>query len=110
MFGIARYVLLEKIRKDQRLEQFDDQTPTPLDRADPFAELWQKEVDKCMRQCWQALAPEDRETYGSFNKKRAKADERDHEREQLAKRLGISLAALRTRVQRIRTRLIECVR
>jgi DNA-directed RNA polymerase specialized sigma24 family protein len=109
MRGIADNVLRERRRKDQRIVQLDDQTPAPPDRADLFADLFQREVDKCVRQCWQTLAPEEREVYGSFYKERAKADEVDNERAELAGRLGLLPNGFRTRAYRIREKLKKCV-
>jgi len=110
MFGIARFVLLQKIRADQHLDQLDNETPAPMSKANPFAELLQKEVNRCLRQCWQALKPEERKIYSSFYKKRATADERDDEREELAGQLNIKLSGLRSRMYRAREKLIKCVR
>ncbi|MGH9837537.1 MAG: RNA polymerase sigma factor [Blastocatellia bacterium] len=110
LFGIAHLVLLEKIRKDKDTEQLGEHTPIPESKVNPFDKLWQKEVDRCVGQCWQALTPEERETYGGFYRKRATADERDHEREELAGRLGLKLSGLRNRVFWIRKKLIECAR
>lgn len=114
IFGIARNVAREAKRRDQGLEQFDEETPTPKSKADPFAELLQKEVDqeagKCLRQCWQALTPEERKIYHSFYGEWATADERDKEREKLAGQIGVSLSGFRSRGHQIRKRLIRCVR
>jgi DNA-directed RNA polymerase specialized sigma24 family protein len=110
LYGIARNVLREKIGEENRLDQLDEQTPTPLSRANPFADLWQKEVDQCVGQCWQALKQEERETYINFHKKRDTAAERDREREEFARQLGLSPNGLRNRVFWIRKKLIECAR
>ncbi len=110
MFGIARLVLLEAIRRGKDIEQLDDQTPTPPSEATPFAELLQKEVDQCVEQCWQTLTPEERKIYSGFYEERATAGERDSKREALAKESGLSPNGLRNRVFQIRKKLIECAR
>ncbi len=110
LYGIARNVLREKIEEEKGIDQLDEQTPTPPSGVSPFAELWQKEVDQCVERCWQALKPEERNIYITFHKKRATADERNREREEFARQLGLGPNGLRNRVFWIRKKLIECAR
>jgi DNA-directed RNA polymerase specialized sigma24 family protein len=101
--GIARLVLLEHRRRS-------GSRGIPLDeagyvRSGPEAE--DEIPPECLARCLGALAPESRdvilEYYGGEGRSRIDG------RKRMARRMGISECALRSRAQRLRDRLARCV-
>ena len=100
--GIARMVLLERQRAP---------VPAPIEALDPPGEATQHEPDEgvveCLDACLAALPAEGRSLVLAYYEGERGA--KIANRRRLAKSLGLSDAALRSRVQRIRDRLEECM-
>ena len=103
--GVARLVLLEKLKSpDNRRTDFEELPPAALVAPEP------EEVDEkqeCFERCLKELPIESRQLILQYysDEKREKIDRRLS----LARRLSIPLNALRSRAQRIRNRLEDCV-
>ncbi len=106
--GVARLVLLEsRKRAEHRRAEFDEAINVADPReADETAD--DDERRRCFDRCLNELPPENRRLVLSYyqHDKRQKIDGR----QALADQLGLPLNALRSRVQRIRDRLEQCVR
>jgi DNA-directed RNA polymerase specialized sigma24 family protein len=101
--GVARLVLLEKFKHPER-QRADLEEIAPLAAPEP------EETDErqaCFEHCLRELPLESRQLIMQYyqDEKRAKINNRAH----LAERLGIPLNALRSRAQRIRDRLEQCL-
>ncbi len=104
-YGIARLVFLETLKApDSRRRSLDEvqEVAAPLSSADD-----DREEHDCFEKCLNALPSENRqllleyyqdEGRGKINNRQAKAEQ-----------LGIPLNALRSRVQRLRDKLEQCV-
>jgi RNA polymerase sigma factor (sigma-70 family) len=105
VFGIARMVLLETARRQQRQQAIEDTqaVPPPLfeEENDPQLRL------ACLRNCLQELSIDERELITQYyeEQNRAKIDLR----QKLAERFGIDMNALRVRAFRLRSALQKCV-
>jgi DNA-directed RNA polymerase specialized sigma24 family protein len=103
--GVARLILLEKLKgPESRRADFEGLSPAALVAPDP------KEKDErqdCFEQCLKELPAESLQLILQYynDEKREKINRRLA----MAERLGIPLNALRSRAQRIRNRLEECV-
>jgi DNA-directed RNA polymerase specialized sigma24 family protein len=103
--GVARLVLLEKLKgPDSKRADFEALPPAAL--AAPEQEEEDVRQD-CFERCLKELPAESRQLILQYysDEKREKISRRLA----MAERLGIPLNALRSRVQRIRNRLEECV-
>ena len=103
--GVARMVLLEKLKSpESRRADFEALPPAAL--AAPEQEEEDVRQD-CFERCLKELPAESRQLILQYysDEKREKISRRLA----MAERLGIPLNALRSRVQRIRNRLEECV-
>jgi DNA-directed RNA polymerase specialized sigma24 family protein len=113
-YVIARFVLLEDIRRGRRSMQIDER------RAGPSLQLaWSHRngTDEetahheqrltCLDQCLEALTPEQRELVIEYYRDAKRA--RIERRQRLARRLGISMNALGIRASRIRGALEACM-
>jgi DNA-directed RNA polymerase specialized sigma24 family protein len=103
--GVARLVLLEKLKSpESRRADFEELPPAAL--VAPDSEEKDERLD-CFERCLRELPVESRllilQYYGDEKR------EKINLRLSLAERLGIPLNALRSRAQRIRNRLEECV-
>jgi DNA-directed RNA polymerase specialized sigma24 family protein len=101
--GVARLVFLEKLKHPER-RRADLEELAPLAAPEPQES---DERQECFEQCLRELPPESRQLIMHYyqDDKRAKINNRLA----LAERLGIPLNALRSRAQRIRDRLEECI-
>jgi DNA-directed RNA polymerase specialized sigma24 family protein len=113
VFGVARNVLREQWGRWRRAGEMPEASHEPL--QDPQRAENQAELDRrlerrlaCLERCLQALDPSARELILRYyrHEKQAKID--DHG--EMARGLGIGMAALRVRLHRIRGRLEPCVR
>ena len=105
-FSIAYYVYREHLRKPvvMSLASIDFAHPNLPNAEDVF----EKELlDHCLRHCIDKLHPSSREMIREYY--RGERQDKIRLRKQLAGRLGIKLANLRLRAQRVRTDLKECV-
>ncbi len=103
--GVARLVLLEKLKgPESRRTDFEELPPGAL--VAPEAEE-KDERQECFERCLNELPIESRQLILQYysDEKREKIDRRLS----LARRLSIPLNALRSRAQRIRNRLEDCV-
>ncbi|HEU0185941.1 MAG TPA: sigma-70 family RNA polymerase sigma factor [Blastocatellia bacterium] len=103
--GVARLVLLEKLKSpESRRADFEELPPAALVAPEPEE---RDEIQDCFEQCLKELPIESRQLilryYGDEKR------EKINRRQAMAERLGIPLNALRSRAQRIRNRLEECV-
>jgi DNA-directed RNA polymerase specialized sigma24 family protein len=103
--GIARLVLLEQWRRPAaRATQADEQELARIPTPDPVEE---GALSSCLQRCLEELPPESRtlilEYYAAEG--RAKIDNR----RRLAEVHGLSENALRSRAQRLRDRLEDCI-
>lgn len=103
--GVARLVLLEKLKGPESKRADFEKLPTAaLVAPEPEEE---DERQDCFERCLKELPVESRQLILQYynDEKREKIDHRLA----MAGRLGIPLNALRSRAQRIRNRLEECV-
>jgi DNA-directed RNA polymerase specialized sigma24 family protein len=104
-YGVARLLFLETLKGPESRRE-------PLDDIDLAVTVEEGEevglLQSCMADCLRALPAESREVILQYyrDERRAKIDHR----KALATRLGIPLNALRSRAQRLRDRLGECVK
>jgi len=103
--GVARLVLLEKLKgPESRRADFEELPPAALRAPEPEEK---DERQECFEWCLNELPLESRQLILQYysDEKREKIGRRLS----LAQRLGIPLNALRSRAQRIRNRLEECI-
>ena len=103
--GVARLVLLEKLKgPESKRTDFEELPPAALVAPEPEE---RDEKRDCFEQCLKQLPIESRQLILQYygDEKREKINRRSV----MAERLGIPLNALRSRAQRIRNRLEECV-
>ena len=108
-YVVARFVLLEDLRRERRHVPLDEtrvpDVPRPFGRAEPDVERERRL--ECLDRCLEGLKPEQRELIVEYYaESRQKKIER---RRELAKRLGITMNALAIRAWRIREGLMKCV-
>lgn len=106
--GVARLVLLEsRKRAETRRAEFDEAISV-ADPREQFETSSNDERRSCFDRCLNELPMESRQLVLSYyqHDKRQKIDGR----QAMASQLGLPLNALRSRVQRIRDRLEQCVR
>ncbi|HMB28101.1 MAG TPA: sigma-70 family RNA polymerase sigma factor, partial [Blastocatellia bacterium] len=103
--GVARLVLLEKLKgPESRRADYEGLPPAALVATDP------KEKDEkqdCFELCLKELPAESLQLILQYYSEEKR--EKINRRMAIAERLGIPLNALRSRAQRIRNRLEECV-
>jgi RNA polymerase sigma factor (sigma-70 family) len=101
--AVARLVLHEALRKQEREQRALDREPAAPHTDTPEAD----HRIGCFEECLRSLPVESRELIREYyvDEKRAKIDRR----RQLADRMGIPLNALRIRAHRIRAKLEHCV-
>jgi DNA-directed RNA polymerase specialized sigma24 family protein len=103
--GVARLVLLEKLKgPESKRTDFEELPPAALVAPEPEE---RDEKQDCFEHCLKQLPGESRQLILQYyvDEKREKINRRLA----MADRLGIPLNALRSRAQRIRNRLEECV-
>jgi len=111
-FAVAKYVLLEDLRRARRLVPFDESRATEATGvASHGAAAAERDAREhrldCLDACLQTLKPEQRELIVEYYaESRQKKIQR---RRELAMRLGISMNALAIRAWRIREGLMACV-
>jgi len=112
-YVVARFVLLEDIRRERRYVPFDEPRLAAsesdrirVDASDDGQALNELRLDSLDR-CLQKLKPEQRELIVEYYRDTGR--EKIERRRDLAKRLGITMNALGIRAFRIRDALMECV-
>lgn len=103
--GVARRVLSEAVKRRGRHQRLLGRMPKIAERNP--SKPAQITLD-CLSRCAQELRPSDWSLVLDYYASNGR--ERQIERQELAKRLGITLTALRLRVFRIRAALDDCVR
>src|SRR4051794_14055470 len=108
-YVIARFVLLEDIRRTDRSVPFDE--TRAIQRQGSTASVdedraWERSLD-CLDRCLRALKPRDRDLIVEYYRD-AKRQRIDRRRE-LAARMGITMNALGIRTCRLRASLEACV-
>jgi DNA-directed RNA polymerase specialized sigma24 family protein len=106
--GVARLVLLEKLKgPENKRADFETLPPAALVAPERPEREDVDERQDCFERCLKELPAESRQLILQYysDEKREKIDRRLA----MAERLGIPLNALRSRAQRIRNRLEECV-
>ena len=106
--GVARLVLLEKLKgTENKRADFETLPPAALVAPEPSEQEDVDEKQDCFERCLKELPGESRQLILQYysDEKREKISRRLA----MAERLGIPLNALRSRAQRIRNRLEECV-
>ena len=109
-YVVARFVLLEDIRKAARSVPFDEARPSIQRHLPVSAEPLDNPFDRsleCLTRCLDRLKAEDRELIVEYYRD-AKRQRIDRRRD-LAARLGISMNALGIRTWRLRASLEACV-
>jgi DNA-directed RNA polymerase specialized sigma24 family protein len=112
-FAVAKYVLLEDLRRDRRLVPFDESRATERTSiATQGAAAAERDAREhrldCLDHCLQNLKPEQRELIVAYYAESRQV--KIQRRRELAVRLGISMNALAIRAWRIREGLMACVR
>jgi hypothetical protein len=108
-YVVARFVLLEDIRRGDRHVPYDDTRPVRQHVASTgaaAAEEFARRSIECLSRCLARLKVQDRDLILEYYRD-AKRQRIDRRRE-LAARLGISMNALSIRVWRLRTSLEAC--
>jgi DNA-directed RNA polymerase specialized sigma24 family protein len=109
-YVVARFVLLEDIRKGQREIPFDENRPVSHSDPSAYRSATEESTDrslKCLAHCLNRLKPEDRSLIVEYYRD-AKRQRIDRRRE-LARGLGITMNALAIRTWRLRSSLEGCV-
>jgi DNA-directed RNA polymerase specialized sigma24 family protein len=104
-FSVAKFVFLEKIRKEQKRIRADENFYQKNGALKNFDE---KDDFEPLRECFKSLYEHERELLIKYFAD-LPADELSAHRQNLADREGIDLNALRNRVSRLRRRLEDCV-
>jgi DNA-directed RNA polymerase specialized sigma24 family protein len=110
-YVVARFVLLEDIRRERPRLSLDEKRPRRLSSATMVepeeGQAEQEQRFECFDYCLQQLKPEQRDLIVEYyqDAKRQKIERR----RDLARRLGISMNALGIRASRIRSTLEACV-
>jgi DNA-directed RNA polymerase specialized sigma24 family protein len=111
-YVVARFVLLEDLRRGRRYLQVDEaRTATafesaPVGDGDDSASIQEARL-QCLDRCLEKLKPEQRELAVEYYRDAKR--QRIERRRELAKRLGITTNALGIRACRIRSTLETCV-
>jgi DNA-directed RNA polymerase specialized sigma24 family protein len=109
-YVVARFVLLEDIRRSQREIPFDETRPVsshePSANRAAMEETAERSLE-CLTRCLNKLKPEDRALIVEYYRD-AKRQRIDRRRE-LARGLGITMNALAIRTWRLRTNLEACM-
>ena len=106
-YGVARNIIKEIPKRTQRHVSLEDAELSSNSRAEAEQETATLRED-CLRACLQKLRQDKRELIREYyaKDKQAKIDHRA----EMARRLGISVDALRVKAHRIRTTLEECIK
>ena len=109
-YVIARFVLLEDLRRQRRIVHMDQtRVAAPADRGPTAADESSEDDQRLARleHCLHNLKPEQRQLVLEYY--RDEGREKIEHRRELAKRLGISMNALGIRACRIRSALQTCL-
>lgn len=104
-FGVAKFVALEMVRRDQARARAADSFHLKNSPPDSFGE---RDLVEHLRGCFDELYPRERLLLVKYFED-LPPDELHENRIQLAKRESLTLNALRNRISRLRSRLEECL-
>jgi DNA-directed RNA polymerase specialized sigma24 family protein len=104
-YVVAKFVLLEDLRRDRRSVEFDEERTAGITSDDSSSGREQRL--ECLDRCLRALPADQRELVVEYYRE-AHPHRIDHRR-RMAERLGISKNALAVRAFRIREALMACV-
>ena len=112
--GVARYVLLEESKKSRRetsieeLPRVQDSVADPRESEREIVERIDQQIIKlCFQGCCARLRPEDSQfVIGYYS---AEGEKQKVHRQRLAKTEAMTMTALRTRANRLRAKLEQCV-
>ena len=102
---VARFVLLEHLRQQNRQKSVDTDLPAPLDASDQEQEAEQR--SDSLQKCMQKLPSEDRELIVGYYQGETRT--KIENRRKMAKKLGFTMNALSIRAYRIRSKLESCM-
>lgn len=105
--GVARNVLKEYFREQQRQQMAHQALPRPAPVDEPAATDDTARRLECLHRCLEGLSPEDRELVQEYY--RSTKGQKIADRRELTRLLGVSPGALRIRIFRIRQKLEACV-
>jgi DNA-directed RNA polymerase specialized sigma24 family protein len=107
-YVVARFVLLEDLRRSRRYVHVDEaRTTTPAARVPADEASSQERRLQCLDRCLQKLKPEQRDLAIEYYRDAKR--QRIERRREIARRLGITMNALGIRACRIRSTLESCV-
>lgn len=114
VWGIAKNLRQEARKRAARTVHFsslndcEDPLPDTFDMEKDLAERMQQERRlRCLHLCLQRLPQPDRELFLAYHEG---TGQRLQERQKLAKQSGLTLGALRVRINRLRDKLEDCAR
>jgi DNA-directed RNA polymerase specialized sigma24 family protein len=102
-YGVAKFVFKEQLRARSKEQTLDVEPPAPSPAADESSER----RAGCLDQCLGGMKPDAQSNILDYYDLQERA--RIERRKNMADRLGISMPALRIRMQRERDRLRDCV-
>lgn len=105
-FGVAKYVALEAIRREQTRARSADSFYLKDSATDEFGE---SDAVETLRECFKGLYERERRLILKYFEDLT-ADELYENRRKLAESENLSLNALRNRISRLRKRLEDCMR
>ena len=108
-YVVAKFVLLEDLRRERRYVGLDESRAFPLLRGAPATDdlaLREKRLD-CLDRCLEQLKPEQRALIIDYYRDTRR--QKIERRRALANRLGITMNALAIRACRIRDALLTCI-
>lgn len=103
-YGTARNVYLEYLTDEAELTVLPEVIPAPVPDEDPEDSESQH---KCLDECLQNMAPKDRDLLLEYYREEQGAKIEQHK--EMARRLGITVNALRIMIYRLRTILKKCM-
>ena len=102
-FRVGYYILLEYVNRRLQVEELPDDLNVPTPEPDKDIEV---KAD-CLEQCLQQLEPEHQWIVAYYRGTKA---EKKKNRQELARKMGVTLAVLRVKALRIRKTLKPCIR
>jgi DNA-directed RNA polymerase specialized sigma24 family protein len=109
-YVVARFVLLEDIRRGRRSVSFDESRPVTRPELSAIGTAGQESAQQaldCLGRCLGSLRPKDRDLIVEYYRDATR--QRIERRRDLAARLGITMNALGIRAWRLRASLQACV-
>ena len=105
-FSVAYFVYKEDLRKPVQIPLPTIDFP-PLPTPNPEEAVKKELLYSCLQQCMEELSPTNRLLISDYYQ--GERQEKIRRRKELAERMGITLALLRVKAQRVRTALKKCI-